>query len=58
MQTLDVLVVGGGHAGVEAACAAVKQKLTLRRQPGHDHSYYFIQTFIGDHLAFHRERLD
>ena len=43
---------------LEAACAAVKQKLTLRRQPGHDHSYYFIQTFIGDHLAFHRERLD
>ncbi|MDO8839826.1 MAG: S-formylglutathione hydrolase [Parvibaculum sp.] len=42
----------------EAACAAVKQKLTLRRQPGHDHSYYFIQTFIGDHLAFHRQRLD
>lgn len=41
----------------EAACATAKQKLTLRRQPGHDHSYYFIQTFIGDHLAFHRERL-
>jgi S-formylglutathione hydrolase len=41
----------------EEACQAVKQKLTLRRRPGHDHSYYFIQTFIGDHLAFHRERL-
>ncbi|MDP2124368.1 MAG: alpha/beta hydrolase-fold protein, partial [Parvibaculum sp.] len=42
----------------EKACAVVKQKLTLRRQAGHDHSYYFIQTFIGDHLAFHRQRLD
>ena len=42
----------------EAACTTANQKLTLRRQPDHDHSYYFIQTFIGDHLAFHRERLD
>lgn len=36
-----------------AACKAVKHPLTLRMQPGYDHSYYFIATFIGDHLAHH-----
>ena len=41
----------------EDACAMHRQKLTLRRHEGYDHSYYFIQTFIGDHLAFHAERL-
>ncbi len=38
---------------LEAACAATNQPLTLRRQPGYDHSYYFISTFLGEHLAFH-----
>lgn len=33
------------------------QKLTLRMQDGYDHSYYFIATFIGDHLRWHAERL-
>jgi len=37
----------------EAACAQVGQPLTLRRHPGYDHSYYFISTFIEDHLAHH-----
>jgi S-formylglutathione hydrolase len=37
----------------EAACEAVGQPLTLRRQPGYDHGYYFISTFIEDHLRFH-----
>jgi S-formylglutathione hydrolase len=37
----------------EEACKAAGQKLTLRRQPGYDHSYYFIQTFIADHLKHH-----
>ena len=37
----------------EAACAQVGQPLTLRRQPGYDHGYYFIQTFMADHLAHH-----
>lgn len=41
----------------EEACRLAKQKLTLRRQEGYDHSYYFIQSFIGDHLAFHAQRL-
>ena len=31
--------------------------LTLRLQPGYDHSYYFISTFMADHLAWHAERL-
>lgn len=35
---------------LEAACAAAGVPLKLRRQPGYDHSYYFIATFIGDHL--------
>ena len=32
------------------ACAAAGQALTLRRQPGYDHSYYFISSFMEDHL--------
>ncbi|KAB7738951.1 S-formylglutathione hydrolase [Parvibaculum sedimenti] len=42
---------------LEEACAKVGQKLVLRMHPGHDHSYYFIQTFIDDHLAFHAATL-
>ncbi|MEO8169397.1 MAG: S-formylglutathione hydrolase, partial [Oxalobacteraceae bacterium] len=41
----------------EAACAAARQPLTLRRHSGYDHSYYFISTFIEDHLAFHSRNL-
>ena len=37
----------------EAACAAVGQPLTLRRHAGYDHGYYFIATFVADHLAHH-----
>ncbi|MGF1627109.1 MAG: S-formylglutathione hydrolase [Alphaproteobacteria bacterium] len=36
-----------------AACAAAGQHCQLRTQPGYDHSYYFIQTFIADHLGHH-----
>ncbi|MEO6224390.1 MAG: S-formylglutathione hydrolase [Sphingomicrobium sp.] len=42
---------------LEAACAAAGLPLTLRRQPGYDHSYYFISTFMADHLRWHAERL-
>jgi S-formylglutathione hydrolase len=42
---------------LEAACAAAGQKLTLRRHEGYDHSYYFITTFIADHIAWHATRL-
>ncbi|MNT26132.1 S-formylglutathione hydrolase [compost metagenome] len=41
----------------EAACAAAGQPLVLRRQAGYDHGYYFISTFIEDHIRFHVERL-
>ncbi|MEY4765595.1 MAG: S-formylglutathione hydrolase [Pseudomonadota bacterium] len=41
----------------EAACAQVGQALTLRRHPGYDHGYYFIQTVMADHLAHHATRL-
>ena len=37
----------------EAACAAVGQPLLLRRHAGYDHGYYFIQSFMADHLAHH-----
>lgn len=39
------------------ACEAAGQKATIRMQPGYDHSYYFISTFMADHLAWHAERL-
>ncbi len=42
---------------LEAACARAGQPLTLRRQPGYDHSYYFISSFMAGHLAWHAERL-
>ena len=38
---------------LEAACAKVGQPLTLRRHAGYDHGYYFISTFMADHLAHH-----
>ena len=41
----------------EAACAKVGQPLTLRRQGGYDHGYYFIQSFIDDHLRHHAQQL-
>jgi S-formylglutathione hydrolase len=37
----------------QQACESVGQALQLRMQDGYDHSYYFIQTFVGDHLAHH-----
>lgn len=37
----------------EAACQAVGQPLVLNRRPGYDHGYYFISTFMADHLAHH-----
>lgn len=42
----------------EAACAQIGQPLTLRRHAGYDHGYYFIQTFIDDHLQHHAKGLD
>jgi S-formylglutathione hydrolase len=42
---------------LEAACTAAGIPLTLRRHAGYDHSYWFIQSFVADHLRWHRERL-
>ena len=42
---------------LEAAATEAGQKLTLRRQDGYDHSYYFIQSFMQDHLKHHAEAL-
>ena len=39
------------------AAAARRQHATLRMQPGYDHSYFFISTFMEDHIAFHAEAL-
>lgn len=41
----------------EDACAAAGQSLELRRHPGYDHGYFFIQTFIEDHLRHHATAL-
>jgi S-formylglutathione hydrolase len=65
---LDALLVDQGEADaflaeqlrpelLEAACAAAQIPLTLRRQPGYDHSYYFISTFMADHLRWHAQQL-
>ncbi|WHU02191.1 MULTISPECIES: S-formylglutathione hydrolase [unclassified Sphingomonas] len=42
---------------LEAACRDAGIALTQRLQPGYDHSYYFVSTFLGDHVAWHAERL-
>ena len=39
------------------ACAEAGIALTLRMQPGYDHSYYFVSTFMADHLHWHAGRL-
>ena len=42
---------------LQAAAAEAGHPLTLRMQPGYDHSYYFIASFIGDHIAHHAAAL-
>ena len=65
---LDSLLVDQGEADaflagqlrpetLEAACAAARIPLTLRRRPGYDHSYYFVSTFMTEHLDWHGSRL-
>ena len=39
------------------AVAAKRQQATLRLQPGYDHSYFFISTFMEEHVAFHADAL-
>ncbi|CAN5256142.1 S-formylglutathione hydrolase [soil metagenome] len=42
---------------LKETCEKAGIPLTLRLQPGYDHSYYFISTFMGDHLRWHADRL-
>ncbi|MBT2188188.1 S-formylglutathione hydrolase [Sphingobium nicotianae] len=42
---------------LERACNAAGQKATIRLQPGYDHSYYFISTFMAEHVRWHAERM-
>ena len=42
---------------LQASCKAAGHPLTLRMQPGYDHSYYFIATFLGDHFDHHASYL-
>ena len=44
-------------ADLRAACEAAGQPLEFRERPGYDHGYYFVGTFIGEHLRFHAEAL-
>ena len=42
---------------LQEACRAAGQKLTYRERAGYDHGYYFVSTFIAEHLAFHAAAL-
>ena len=42
---------------LQAACEKHGIPLTVRPQSGYDHSYYFISSFMGDHLRWHAQRL-
>lgn len=42
---------------LQDACDIMGQAVEIRYQPGYDHSYYFIATFIGDHIRFHGQAL-
>ncbi len=67
-RVADILVDQGDADGflveqlkpelLAAACEAAGIGLTLRMQPGYDHSYSFISTFMADHVAWHAERLN
>ena len=46
-----------GTEALAAAMAAKRQEGTIRLQKGYDHSYYFISTFMEDHISFHAEAL-
>ncbi len=52
-QFLDLLK----PEALAAAIAAKRQEATFRMQPGYDHSYYFVSSFMEDHVAFHADAL-
>ncbi len=50
----------GDHLRTEALAEAIaerRQPATIRLQKGYDHSYFFVSTFMGDHVAFHADAL-
>lgn len=64
----DVVLVDQGEADkflaeqlrpelLEVACARAGQPLQLRRRPGYDHSYFFVASVIGEHIAHHADAL-
>ena len=59
-----LLLLGCGAAAaaqdaeaLAAACEEASVPCTLRLQPGYDHSYFFIASFIDEHLRYHAEKL-
>jgi S-formylglutathione hydrolase len=42
---------------LEKACAEASYPMTIRMQAGYDHSYFFIASFIGEHIEFHMRHL-
>jgi S-formylglutathione hydrolase len=42
---------------LQQACALAEYELTLRMRPGYDHSYFFMASFIGEHIEFHASHL-
>lgn len=42
---------------LQAACDAAEHVLAIKLRPGYDHSYYFIESFIGEHIAYHASAL-
>jgi S-formylglutathione hydrolase len=46
-----------GFLEPQQACDKAGQSVTINMREGYDHSYYFIASFIGDHLRFHAEAL-
>ena len=58
---MQICAGGFGLCGIPelliAAAQAAGQTLTLRMQPGYDHSYFFMASFVDDHVAFHATRL-
>ena len=44
-------------ADLQRACSESGQKLRYRERPGYDHGYFFVSSFIGEHLEFHAAAL-
>ena len=47
-----------GVDAFEAAAKSVGQKVSIRKHPGFDHSYFFISSFMADHVKFHADALN